>query len=75
MSDDQECTHILKMGVKEWAHSFFFLVSEIWAKLKKLVSVEHVVMISQTIFDDGTMKRASEIKPPLNICENKGLIL
>ena len=42
MSDDQECTHIWKMGVKEWAHSFFFLVSEIWAKLKKLVSVEHV---------------------------------
>ena len=42
MSDDQERTHILKMGVKEWAHSFFFLVSEIWAKLKKLVSVEHV---------------------------------
>ena len=30
------------MGVKEWAHSFFFLMSESWAKLKKLMSVEHV---------------------------------
>ena len=41
-SDDQERTQILKIGVKEWAKSIFLEVSEIWAKLTKKMSVEHV---------------------------------
>ena len=40
-SYDQERTQFLKMGVKEWANSFFFLMSESWVKLKELMSVEH----------------------------------
>ena len=57
-SDDQERTQFLKMGVKEWAHSFFFLMSESWAKLKKLMSVEHVDFYHQfyTLFGQNIKK-------------------
>ena len=45
MSDDQERTHILKMSERVSA-LIFFLMSEIWVKLKKLVSVELVESIA-----------------------------
>ena len=82
-SDDQERAQFLKMGVKEWAHSFFYLMSESWAKLKKLMSVEHVAKLTlnqsalnyQILLKQGYIWSSSNLSEDNEVCSYLKVIL